>query len=384
MMRQTPPRVLLALGWYDYRLHRGIEQYAQEHRWHLCADVTREKIIPWGWDGDGILAWLGAGDDLAEFVRTARKPTVDFSFRRPELKFPRVLVDHAAVARLAAEHFLARGFQHFAYYSDADNWAFEETGRGFVAALEAAGRPCVWLRWHRSPDFTAGRLQWQRKRRWLAAALKSLPQPLAVFTANDPHALEVLESCERAGLPVPEAVSLIGVDNSLLAVEAMDTPISSVDTNLEMVGYRGAACLDRLMSGQFLPPQPVRIPPRALISRRSSDAWAVNHPGVARCLKFIRENFARPIGVEDLASAAGMSRRGLHDAFLQHIGWGPGEELHRVRIHRARELLANPEHKVEFIAGQCGFHNTNSFGVAFKKAVGLAPKQYRALVCHRA
>ena len=112
-MRNKQKRVLIALGWYDYRLHRGIEKFAQEHDWHLSANLTREKVIPWGWEGHGILAWLGAGDDLAEFVVTAKKPTVDFSFRRPQLRFPRVLEDHAHAAQLVAEHFLSRGFQSF-------------------------------------------------------------------------------------------------------------------------------------------------------------------------------------------------------------------------------------------------------------------------------
>ena len=90
-MPKRQKRVLLALGWYDYQLHQGIEKYAREHGWHLYADLAREKVIPWGWEGDGVLAWLGAGDDLAEFVKGLNKPTVDFSLRRPQLKFPRVL-----------------------------------------------------------------------------------------------------------------------------------------------------------------------------------------------------------------------------------------------------------------------------------------------------
>src|SRR5512138_2190206 len=117
--RSKQRRVLVALGWYDYRLHRGVEKYAQEHNWYLSSNFAREKVIPWGWDGDGILAWLGAGDDLAGFVAQAEKPTVDFSFRRPKLKFPRVLEDTAETARLVADHFLSRGFRHFVFYSDA-------------------------------------------------------------------------------------------------------------------------------------------------------------------------------------------------------------------------------------------------------------------------
>jgi LacI family transcriptional regulator len=381
-MRRSPPRVLLALGWYDYRLHRGIEQYAQEHGWHLCSDVTKEKVIPWGWDGHGILAWLGAGDDLANFVVHAKKPTVDFSFRRPHLPFPRVLVDHARAARFAAEHFLTHGLTHFLFYSDVDNWAYEENGRGFVQAVKAAGHDCTWLRWHHSPAFTTGRLQWKHKRHWLAAQLRQAPKPLALFAATDDHALEVLETCESTGLAVPEQVSIIGMDNSLLAVDAMRTPISSVDPNLEVVGYRGAALLDQLMQGKSPPREPIRVPPRGLIARQSSDLIAVNHEGVARSLRFLWQHCHEPIGVEDLVKAAAMSRRGLHQAFLEHIGRPPGSELHRVRIERAKQLLAQSQAKMDVIAEMCGYQSGNSFWVAFKQATGISPKQYQKQLRH--
>src|SRR5271154_3308365 len=148
-MRKRQKRVLIALGWYDYRLHKGIEKYAQEHGWRLSADLAREKVIPWGWDGDGILTWLGAGDDLAKFVKRSKKPTVDFSFRRPKINFPRVLQDHAHAAELVAEHFLARGLNHFMFYSETDNWSYEERGEGFIQALKKAGHFCNWRRWHK-------------------------------------------------------------------------------------------------------------------------------------------------------------------------------------------------------------------------------------------
>jgi len=132
-------RVLVALGWYDYRLHRGVEKYAQEHGWHLSSNLAREKVIPWGWNGDGILAWLGAGDDLAEFVVRSHKPTVDFSFRRPHLKFPRVLEDHAHAAQLVAEHFLIRGFSNFLFYSDTKKLVLRRARRGFHPGAGRSG-----------------------------------------------------------------------------------------------------------------------------------------------------------------------------------------------------------------------------------------------------
>lgn len=239
-MRKKHPQVLLALGWYEPRLHLGFSKYAQEAGWHLCADVTKEKIIPWGWKGDGILAWLGADDELTDFVVKVKLPTVDFSGRRPELPFPHVFIDEAASSRLVVEHFLVRGLTHFMFYSARDNWAFENRGKHFCDVLQAAGHRCNWIRWHKSSAYTNGKTQWNDKRRWLAAEFKQAPKPLALFAATDDHALEVVEVCESIGLSVPEQVSVVGMDNSLLAVDAMRTPISSVDHNFTTLGYRGA------------------------------------------------------------------------------------------------------------------------------------------------
>lgn len=376
-MAKRQKRVLIALGWYDYRIHRGIEKYAQEHGWHLSANLAREKVIPWGWDGEGILAWLGEGDDLAEFVSHAKKPTVDFSYRRPHLKFPRVLEDHTHAASLVAEHFLSRGFSNFAYYSDSDNWSYAERGQGFVDVLKRSGHECVWLPWFRAPEFRVGRDQWHRKRLWLTQQLKQLPKPLAIFAANDEQALDVLDACERAKLAVPEQVAIVGAENYLLAPDAMHTPISSVDTNLETMGYRGAELLDALMQGKKPPREPLRIPAGGIITRKSSDLLAVNHKGVANSLRFIWEHAHEPISVKDLVGVAAMSRRGLHKAFLDAVGRTPGQELQRVRIERAKRLLADTDHKVEVVASMCGYQSANSFCVAFKQAAGLSPKQYR-------
>ncbi len=379
-MLKKQKRVLLALGWYDYHLHQGIEKYAREHGWHLYSDLAREKVIPWGWEGDGILAWLGADDDLAGFVQTAKKPTVDFSLRRPQLKFPRVLEDHAHAAQLVADHFLSRGFSNFMFYSDTDNWSYEERGEGFIKALERAGRACTWLRWRQSPAFATGHGEWKRKRDWLGTQMKQATKPLAVFAANDHQALDVLETCESIGISVPEEVSIVGAENYLLAPDAMHTPLSSVDTNLEMLGYRGAELLETLMAGKAPPSEPIRIPAAGVVARKSSDILAITHQGVAKSLRYISEHVQEPVQIMDLTSVAAMSRRGLHKAFLEHLGRTPGQELQRVRIERAKKLLTESGLKVEVVARSCGYQSINSFCVAFKRVTGMSAKMFREKV----
>jgi LacI family transcriptional regulator len=376
-MKYRHKRVLLALGWYDYRLHLGIERYAREHGWSLSTNLTRERVIPWGWDGDGILAWLGAGDDLARFVRSARKPTVDFSLRRPRLHCARVLEDNAHIARLAAEHLLSRRVKNFVFYSDTANWTYDERGTAFVAAVREEGHACAWLRRHLCRDFLQGRGEWQRRLRWLARSLKQLPLPVGVLAANDQHALEVIEACELAGLNVPEQVAVVGVGNYLLAADAMHIPISSVDSNLELLGYRGASVLDELMNGGDIPPDPMRVPAKGLIIRKSSDLLGITHAGVARALRFIWSHAQEPIGVDDVVRVAAMSRRGLHVAFVREVGRTPGEEIRRVRMEAAQRMLAETKEKVETVAFGCGYESLNSFCVAFKRETGQSPAQFR-------
>ena len=377
-MPQRPKNVLVALGWYDHRLLQGIATYATEHHWHLAAhSIIHEKVIPWGWNGDGVLAWLAAGDDLVQFVLSVKKPTVDFSLRRPHLPFAHVVQDHAATGRLVAEHFLERGLKRFCFYSDSENWSQVERGESFTGEIAARGFACDWLRWETQAARAASQSEWLRRRAWLLAHLRESPKPLAVFAANGTLALEVRELCEEEGIHVPSQVAIVGIDDYLLSVGATSRTISGVDTNLERQGYEGAALLDRMMSGEKRPVKPVRIPPAGVITRMSSDILSVDHEGVVLALRYIAENYADPISVEDVAAAASMSTRGLRQAFCEHVGCKPGDKIRNTRIEAAKRQLSETDDKIAIVARRCGYANLNTFFAAFSKVTGMTPAAFR-------
>ena len=132
------------------------------------------------------------------------------------------------------------------------------------------------------------------------------------------------------------------------------------------------------MTGAPTPISPMRVPPLGLLTRKSSDRVAVSHPKVARCMRYMIENCHEPIDVGDLAKVAGMSRRGLHQAFMEHVGSPPGAELHRARIEKAKILLVESDEKIESIARRCGYPRANSFTQAFKQDMVMSPQRYRA------
>jgi LacI family transcriptional regulator len=370
--------IILALGWNDHRLLNGIAAFATEHNWHIsAASITKELTIPWGWEGDGVLAWLAGSDELCDFVRSLNKPTVDFSLRRANLPFMHVAQDHLACARMAAEHFLQRGFINYMFYSDSENWTFEERGCGFVKVLAEEGFACEWLKWHQHKLFRKERGEWSSRRAWLTNQLQKAKKPLAVFTANGTLAVEVLEVCESAGIAIPGDVALIGIEDDLLLPQSTQRPITAVEPNFEELGYQGAAWLDRLMRGNPPPDFPVRTPPSRIIVRQSTDMNAVSHEGLAKALRFIASHFGESIGIDQVAMTAGMSRRSLHQAFVDNLGRTPGAHLRITRVNHAKRLLCETDQKIESVAAASGYPSVNSFFIAFRLACGMPPAEYR-------
>jgi len=86
--------VLLALTDAHHGFFKGVARYAQEHNWHLVADMIYTAKIPVGWRGDGIISFIGYRDDLAEFILSSGLPTVEISMVRNEIKLPRVGAVH--------------------------------------------------------------------------------------------------------------------------------------------------------------------------------------------------------------------------------------------------------------------------------------------------
>ena len=105
--------------------------------------------------------------------------------------------------------------------------------------------------------------------------------------------------------------------------------------------------------------------------------FRVAHPGIARTLQFMTQNFHQPIQVRSLGEIAGLSRRGLFKAFLRHTGVRPAQVLRQLRIDRAKQLLRENELPLRDIAAHCGYRRVNSFWVSFRQVTGMSPGRFQ-------
>ena len=122
----------------------------------------------------------------------------------------------------------------------------------------------------------------------------------------------------------------------------------------------------------------MRIAPQRIPTRQSTDILAIQDPAVAAALRFIRERAARPeLDVEGVAHAAALDRRTLERRFRTLLRRSPLDEIRRVRVERAKQLLARQELSVDYIAESCGYGSRKGFGIAFRTQTGMTPPQYR-------
>jgi LacI family transcriptional regulator len=369
--------VLLILGRYLHNAHRGVARYAGKHHWHLNASMANTTVIPKGWQGDGIITALDQRADLVQFVRNAREPVVDLVLMRPEINLPRVIGDHEMIGQLAAEHFLERGLRNFAWFSHRAGNAERLRHEAFAATLARHGFTTEKLIWseHDQDEYAS----WRQMRKWLGAALKALPKPIGVFAFNDYEASDFMDACLFHGYSVPEDVALLGVDNNELVCDCQAVPLSSVNHDQERIGYEAAALLERLMNGKPPPKQPMLVPPRGITQRRSTDMVALNHPEVRKALLFLRENFHRSIGTNEVAEAADLSRRGLEKAFKQQLNRSVHEEIRRLRLNHVKDLLLYSDMSVIDIAAQTGFTHAQHLNNVFHNATGWTPIRFRRI-----
>lgn len=324
------------------------------------------------WRGDGIIARVDS-PRIAAALRRTGLPVVDVSAERYASEFPRVSVDNAAVARLAAEHLLGKGFAHFAYVGDpAFLWA-RERGAEFRRALAAAGRKCAVF----GGAGTRLRAGSDAELRGLADWLAGLPRPLGVFACYDGRAQRVIEACQTRGWSVPEEIAVLGVDNDEVLCELCAPPLSSVLPNARRTGYEAAAMLARMMRGGRAESRTRYVEPVRVVERQSTDAVAVADARVGRALRHIREHVGDGIDVSDVLRAVPMSRTLLERKFQAALGHSPHREIVRQRIARARHLLAESEVSIAVVAQLAGFGSASYLSVVFRRETGESPYAYR-------
>ncbi|MBC13060.1 MAG: AraC family transcriptional regulator [Rhodothermaceae bacterium] len=117
----------------------------------------------------------------------------------------------------------------------------------------------------------------------------------------------------------------------------------------------------------------LRVEARRLLLEEC-ERQAARH-GLAAAAEVAKRRMHEPLRVADLAEAACMSEPTFYRAWRNEFGITPVAYLTRLRIDRAKQLLADPERSVTDVAASVGFGSVSHFIRVYREHVGTTPKQ---------
>ena len=94
-------------------------------------------------------------------------------------------------------------------------------------------------------------------------------------------------------------------------------------------------------------------------------------------VRFIREHACEGIDVSDVLRAVPMSRSTMDRRFITILGYSPKDEILRVRLNRAKQLLAETDLPLALIAEKVGVEHVEHFSRIFKNRIGMTASAFR-------
>ena len=383
-MKDAPNKqksVLLLAEWLDPRLERGVARYAKQANWHLNLDFAYSRDLQIeGWQGDGCIAMAGR-PAIAEALKKLNAPVVDMTHQTDET-YARIHEDDCAIGRMAADYFLKLGFKNFACYKTDNYPVASMRNQSFAARVAEAGHSSTNLLWRYQ---TRGTLSsWVQHMTWITSQLEKLPKPLAVFCIDDRGALNIIDACSSSRIEIPDAVSVLGVGNLEMACQCAAIPLSSIQIDVEALGFQAAEILDRIMAGETPPSKPILLEPLGVEERQSTHTLAVNDPCGQQVIRFLLDNYRSPIDIQDVARACEITRRQLTYITKKELNTNPAQLLENIRIKKACELLMTTRFKVERVAIEAGLGNALRLQRIFRRRFNTSPAVWRKQQCAEA
>ena len=282
----------------------------------------------------------------------------------PDFPCCHIYCDNAPIAATAAKYLLSKRCKAYAFVHSAGQCWSDVRGRLFAKAVADGNRVFIW----RTSD-----------RKALPRLLADAPKPLGVFAATDILARATLDACRVSGCSVPDDVLILGVDNDSTFCEMCNPTLSSIPLSSRDAGYRSAEILDRAMRGEIAPGEMPAVPYTgdSVVERLSTARSFAYDMLVRRCREVLETEFASPIRISDLAERFRVSRRTLETHFRAVTGTTIAEEVTRLRIQRAKQLLATTDDSQERIAAKCGFYNATHLSATFRIRLGVRPSAFR-------
>lgn len=193
---------------------------------------------------DGILAVTNEAprEGGGPHIISAHLPSVGLLIDLSDFGVPSVVVAEREGIRLLTEHLLARGRRKLAFVGGMPGYHDVERLAGFEDAVRAASCPLSTL--HLEGDYSAA-----AGARAAELFLNMAERPDGIVFTNDWMAIAFIDAVTRAGVRVPDDVSVVGFDG-IEAARFIKPPLTTYAQPMQRMGVAAARQLLDLIAGE--------------------------------------------------------------------------------------------------------------------------------------
>ena len=150
-----------------------------------------------------------------------------------------------------------------------------------------------------------------------------------------------------------------------------------LDMMLNLIGIKLGARISQLVSEQFIVDRVRKDTDRQYVPLRAQ--IGVSHRGLIRVAQLMEDNIEKPLSLERIAKATGLSRRQIERLFKRDLNCVPKRFYLEMRLRRARELLLQTAMPIMDITAACGFQSPPHFSKCYRGQFGHPPSDERKI-----
>lgn len=367
---------------FAHNLLRGILEYSKGREpWVVCRMPPAYKqtygiegVLKWAkqWKADAIIAQFDDHDPVDLFRQNGIVALAQ-DYKSRFTTIPNITSRYHQTGKKAADFFLQKGFQHFAYYGYKEVVWSAERGAGFRDRIAEKGYGAQFYEYQKQSLDNL----WYYDSQPLADWLRSLPPHTALMACDDTLANRAMEMCRLSGIHIPEQIAVLGVDNDDITCNLSDPPLSSVSLNIARGGYDAAQLIERLIKHPTAAYEDIIIHSGTIIERLSTDIYAADDPEILTVLRYIHQHLANPLKVEEIVKQVPLSRRLLEIRFKQVTGQSIHQYIFDLRMERFSQLLLASNDPIADLGMQVGLTDAKNLARQFKTWKGCTPMAYR-------
>ena len=353
-------------------LYKGIQDYVENNtNWSLYWDHFPELRLRKSFPGAPYYnAVIGRIKQSAyQEIKRLKIPCTNVWYNNNLTeKIPSTLFDYKAMGRQAANHFINRGFKNLVHidFNDISSLHYSEGVKEVLNEYGYRLSSCILDR-----EYSKNSQSWEKQIDTFRQWSEEWEFPMAVCSSS--AIIVAVTCCNQLGIRIPEDLAIVITSDEQSYTENMRPKLTTVNLDYEKLGYKAVESLHKKITKEKEDVFIDYYDYFDLVSRESTDSYLVDDELVKKCYRLMIDDIGNIHQVADLVRRLEVSRTTLETRFSKETGHSLKEEMDRIKVEKATDLIHSKNYTLKEITFLAGFSSAQHMRRTFVRIKGQTP-----------